>query len=277
MLLSLHDQVKMALCPDRVILTRLSHGFHPRLLDKRIVPCAASAEPPAWNSAVAALREVLSEPVWQQAAGTLVLSNHFVRYLLVPWNDQLTTPEEWQAMVRHCFHQVYGDVAESWECRWSGGGFGRPLIASAIDPDLLHTLHQVAQEAGMRLDSVQPYLMAAFNYWRRRMISDNACFLLTEPGRIGLACFRDGQWGGLVFETLPTDDITVAFPQLLQRMLLRLEGGEPPHDLFVFASDVPDSSFQCDSGAAVRRLMLEPLPGLSPEADSEYAMALMGE
>lgn len=276
MSLSLHDRVKMALCPDRVILARLSHGLHSRLLAKRIVACSEAGAAPGWQPAVTVLREVLKEQEWQQATGTLVISNHFVRYLLVPWNDQLSSPEEWRAMVQHCFHQVYGEVAEHWECRWSGGGYGMPLIASAIDPELLAALHQLAQETGIKLDSVQPYLMAAFNYWRRRMVSDNGCFLLTEPGRAGLACFHDGQWGGLVFEPLP-DDAAAALPDLLQRMLLRLEGGPLPHDIFVFAAGVPETVLQRERGPAIRPLALEPLPGLPPEAGAEYAMALTGE
>jgi hypothetical protein len=267
----------MALCPDRVILARLSHGFHSSLVAKRIVSCPDTGAAPGWQAAVAVLRDELKEREWQQAAGTLVISNHFVRYLLVPWNDQLSTPDEWQAMVRHCFHQVYGDAAERWECRWSGGGFGRPLIASAIDPELLMALHEVAQETGVKLDSVQPYLMAAFNYWRRCMISDNACFLLTEPGRVCLACFHGGQWAGLVFEPLPSADVAAALPDLLQRMLLRLEGGELPHDIFAFAAEVAETTLQRENGPTIRPLALEPLPGLSSEAGAEYAMALMGE
>ncbi|MBI3146614.1 MAG: hypothetical protein HYZ18_15445 [Pseudogulbenkiania sp.] len=276
MSLSLHDRVKMALCPDRVILARLSHGLHSHLLAKRIVACPEAGTEPGWRPAVEVLRSTLKEPEWQQAAGTLVISNHFVRYLLVPWNDQLSTPEEWQAMVQHCFHQVYGEVAEHWACRWSGGGFGMPLIASAIDPELLVALHQVAQETGMKLDSVQPYLMSAFNYWRRRMISDNGCFLLTEPGRVCLACFHDKQWSGLVFEQLP-DDVAAALPDLLQRMLLRLEGGPLPDDIFAFAAEVPETVLQRESGPTIRPLALEPLPGLPPEAGPEYAMALTGD
>lgn len=179
-------------------------------------------------------------------------------------------------MVQHCFHQVYGEAAEHWECRWSGGRYGMPLIASAIDPELLVALQQVEQETGMKLESVQPYLMAAFNYWRRRMVSDNGCFLLTEPGRVCLACFHDGQWGGLVFESLP-GDAAAALPDLLQRMLLRLEGGQLPHDIFAFAADVPETVLQSERGPTIRLLALEPLPGLPPEAGAEYAMALTGE
>ncbi|SMF30867.1 hypothetical protein [Pseudogulbenkiania subflava] len=277
MSLSLNDRVKMALCPDRVILMRFSHGLHPHLLAKCIVPCPEVEAASGWPAAVAVLREALKAPEWQKAATTLVISNHFVRYLLIPWNDQLSSDEEWLAMVRHCFRQVYGDAAERWECRWSGGGFGMPLIASAIDPELLLALHQVAQETGVKLDSVQPYLMAAFNHWRRRMVSDNGCFLLTEPGRIGLACFHDGQWGGLVFEPLPPSDTAAVLPELLQRMLLRLEMGEAPHDIFAFAAEVPESAWRQTDGPTIRLLPLEPLPGLPPEAGAEYAMALMGE
>jgi hypothetical protein len=190
----------LALCPDRIVLTRLTAGWRPHLAARRIIPCADQPAGSDWHPALTALREALQDETWHGARATVVLSNHFVNYQLIPWHDNLTSAEEWRAMVRYSFHQVYGEISDLWELRWSEGGFGRPLLASAIPPDLLAELRAIAAEGGLMLDSVQPYLMAAFNHCRGAMTGRNGGFLLQEPGRVGLVCFRHGAWCGLVFE-----------------------------------------------------------------------------
>ena len=43
-----------------------------------------------------------------KTVATVILSNHFMRYTLVPWRDELSDAEEELAYARHCFTKVYG-------------------------------------------------------------------------------------------------------------------------------------------------------------------------
>src|SRR5512143_3173413 len=90
---SSREPMRAALSPDRVSLVRL--GRRRRLLEGKVVECAAP-EPgePAWAPAVRAFREGLSGMQGRPSGVTVVLSNHFARYTLVPWRAQLNGAEE---------------------------------------------------------------------------------------------------------------------------------------------------------------------------------------
>ena len=130
----------------------------------RSIACdpAFGAEP--WQGAVAALKSL----EWTQACRvTVVLSNHFVRYAVLPWSDGLSTQAEEEAYLRHHFGKIHGERAKAWTLRASEDRRGVPRLASAIDSALLEELKSAFPKAGKaRLASVQPELMEAINRWR---------------------------------------------------------------------------------------------------------------
>lgn len=273
MLLSWRDRVQVALCPDRIILTRLAWGMPSSLVSKHIVSCANGRQDIDWRPAMAVLRAAMDEPQWQGADVTIVLSNHFVHYLLVPWNEKLVTDDEWRAMVLYSFQQVFGDAADPWELRWSVGGFGRPILASAVDPDLLLELRNIMQGSGVKLYSIQPYLMAAFNHWRSKISSRHGAFLLKEPGRVCLACFHEGKWSGLAFERLQ-EASSQTLSETVQRLLLVAGSEGLPKEIYAFVADGGEEALAPVDGIPIRPLQLAAPGGFSPSADLAYAMAL---
>jgi len=52
-------------------------------------------------------------------AATVILSNHFLRYALVPWRAELADAKEDLSFARHCFTKVYGKAAQQWKLRLS--------------------------------------------------------------------------------------------------------------------------------------------------------------
>lgn len=277
MSLSLHERIGLSLAPERAVCLRLSRGLRPRLVERAVATCPPAEQGPAWRPALAALRDLLQDKPLPPRAATLVLSNHFVRYQLIPWREGLDTPEEWQALVQHAFQQVYGDAAAQWLYRWSGSGYGGPLLASAIDSELLQEAAALAQEAGLRLVSVQPYLMAACNHWRGEVKVGRGAFLLAEPGRAGLACFDEQGWSDLVFEPLD-GDIAAALPAVLPRMLLRLQRSPLPLDVYAFAGDGSALVWPEPQTLRLRPLALpSALAALSMPDRAACSMALLGD
>ena len=72
------DQVRIVLCPNRVILARLRKGWRSEVMDKQIVQCETTDDT-NWKAALATLADVVKEVRWQNADAVLILSNHFVR------------------------------------------------------------------------------------------------------------------------------------------------------------------------------------------------------
>ena len=148
---------------------------------------AFGAEP--WHGAL----EVLKDGAWPRARVTVVLSNHFVRYSLVPWSDALATPAEEEAYLRHHFAKIHGERAKGWVLRASQSARGEPRLASAVDAALIQAVRASFPKGGKaRLVSVQPALMYIFNRARDAVPRSGAWLVIAEAERACVALHADG-------------------------------------------------------------------------------------
>lgn len=120
---------------------------------------------------------------------TLVLSNRYLRYAVLPWTETLHSEDEWLAYARHIFASTYGPQSLNWDIRICDTGRKAARLACAFDAALLDALRAVEGMA-----SVQPYLMWAFNARRAAFDGEPAWFVLQEPGRLLICLITDGQW-----------------------------------------------------------------------------------
>jgi hypothetical protein len=174
------ERVTVALAPDHVVVGDQTINCDP----------AFGTEP--WHGALAALQGVQ----WKERVRvTAVLSNHFVRYALVPWNTALSDPMEEEAFVRHHFAKIHGERAKSWALRWSAEAAAAPRLASAIDQGVVQALKQCFPATGKaRLVSIQPYLMAAANRAQHAVPDSGAWLVFAERERACVALHAGGRW-----------------------------------------------------------------------------------
>lgn len=174
------ERVRVRLSPSQVLV-----GEKPVACDP-----AFGAEP--WQGAVAALKTF----EWtQHCSVTVVLSNHFVRYAVVPWSTGLSNPAEEEAYLRHHFGKIHGERAKAWSLRASEAPAGSPRLASAVDTALIEELKSVFAKSGKaKLVSVQPELMEAANRWRDAIPAGGAWLVLAEPERACLALHGERGW-----------------------------------------------------------------------------------
>ncbi len=134
-----------------------------RVIEKKIYPCAAG-EDSFWDDAVKALETALSELPKKPAFAQVILSNHFMSYAMVELNQSLNGEAEELAYAKHCFQPVITDpVQAAWELRLNHDYAGTQQLASAVDEAFLQNLRATFARANVKLKSVQPYLMAAYN------------------------------------------------------------------------------------------------------------------
>jgi hypothetical protein len=187
------DHLRVGLSAEGLPGAMYRRGLRPRLTDMQTLGIAAPHEGPAWRASVEALRTTL-EPIGQRRTDvTVVLSNYFVRYALLPWNGALKRDADWLAFARHRFAAVHGNATDDWVVRVCNTGHQRPRIASAIDHELLLALEQ-AMPSRMTLRSVQPYLTAAYNRLQHAIVKEQSWFVVEEPGRLTVALIDQGYW-----------------------------------------------------------------------------------
>lgn len=202
------DRLRIGLAPSEVSLVR-ERGFLRKARLEQTVACDPDFGTHPWDGALAAL-----QGCDRTLRATVVLSNHFVRYAIVPWSDALADEAEEEAYVRHHFAKVHGERARSWALRWSDNGDSR--LASAIDKALLEALRQALP----RLRSVQPYLMAAVNGCRQSIPKAGAWLALVEADRACIALHAGGRWRSV-------QNARGAWLDLLDREKHRAEGEVP--------------------------------------------------
>jgi hypothetical protein len=220
---SWRERLTLTLAPGRITLERGRRGRHPAQRD--VLECEPADNVPAWRTPVDALREWLSHQKPLKAAADVVLSNHFVRYLLLPWNASIAGSREEGTFASARFQQVYGEIARTWVVRVSPDKPGAPRLAAAVDRDLLDAIAGLFAEPPLRLRSIQPALMAACNV-RFAGMSANAWVALAEPGHLLLGLQQRGQWRSLRSRPLNGEPVPLAGLIEQERLMLGIEPSE---------------------------------------------------
>lgn len=198
MSLLLRNELDIVLSPGRIELLHVERrltlrGYKSYVRENEIISCDIPATgETAWSSAVKMLEMKLPSFIECKMHTSVILSNHFMHYILVPWLDKMNDEEE-MIFAQHCFREVYGSVADSWNVRISPSKAGDATLASAVDSRLLEELRGLLGRMGFPIKSIQPQLMVAFNSCRTSLQGRNAWIALLEPGSLCLAVLRKGQ------------------------------------------------------------------------------------
>lgn len=227
------DEVRVFVQPRRIVLMRLvrtlKSGFKQKVLHKQVIEIPQNVEPATsdsdhnqgvYQNLQQCLRLALSHKKWQGAIPTVIVSNHFVRYAVIPWKIELAVAAERQAYMQHCFSLAYGDVAKTWDLRMSEPVFGQPAIASAIHEGLLQRLHAVFSEFDMPLAAVHPHLMLAINQTVTQVSQQKRALtfwlVAIQNGRVCLTLLENGGWRAVKNVTIEAD-VSEQVTALIQR------------------------------------------------------------
>lgn len=269
------DHYVAVLTPGCVTLVRRRRGLHGECDLKADQPVAASADGSlaASLAATEALATLLARPEVGAGELTVLLSNHFVRYQIVPWSDAVGTPDELAALARIGFEQVYGGEAADWQIEVAPEAAGKPRLAAAVSLALLDRLRAIAGASRLRLSAVQPYLVAAFNRLAEPRKHNDVLFVLAEPSRACLLVAVGGQWRGV--RVSASEDTPEALAALIERecQLLGLTDDKTP-PILVHAPQRARMPLPTIGGVVPRMLPIGVPAALAPVADAQLAMAM---
>lgn len=268
------EQLGIALFPERLVLARARGGFRRRLAHKEII-AFAPAEPgvPPWQPAVDALAAKVAAGALAKADVTLVLSNRFVHYAVVPWSDTLGSKEEELAFARHCFARVHGSEADDWEIKLSSAKPGKPRLACAVEQSLIEALNTRMSPLASRYRSLQPHLMASFNRSRARLGGRPAWLVVAEPGLLCLALLQDGCWQSVRTVKVGADWIS-ELPGVLAREECLVDSATQCDEVLLFAPDVAQPLMLEAGKWRISMLLPTLLPGMAAGADAPFSIAL---
>ena len=228
------NHLRVSLSAERLVLGAHARGLRPGRARANVVPVQPRPNGPEWGAALEALPQALADV--RDHDVSVVLADQFVRYVLLPWNPALKNDEQWLALARHRFAAVHGAAAAEWELRFTETAPNGPRLACAMDRELMAELAAKVAAAGLRLVSVQPFLVAAFNRIRGAIGGGSCWLVIEEPRRLTLAFIRQGVW--LAVRSRRADaGWRAALPELIERESAFLALPEPCTRVVVCAQD----------------------------------------
>jgi len=179
---------------------------------------------------------------------TCIVAGDAARYRIVPWSNELVSNSQRQVLAEHSFREAYGEAARSWVVQLHPARYGAAVLACALEMTLLDRLGALVQARQLRLVSVQPSLMHAFNetpgrsesgpYWFVCLDALWATALLMSPGE------------PLQVKQLSTTRLDLALSLDREAFALGLDGPRPAVHAarFGFGSGASGSPFTAAAG-----------------------------
>lgn len=152
-----------------------------------------------------------------------LVSDRHLRYVHLPWHDDVLGAQEDAILCRARFDAVYGDM-EGWLVQAGRRRYGHGRIACAMPAWLADGLAQAAARHGARIGALTPQFAMCWNRWRSRFGRAGGMLAVADGSHLLLGTFGADGWQGLRSHFL------VPHPQALavavRREKLRL--GLPP-------------------------------------------------
>jgi hypothetical protein len=189
------DRTHVLIRPDEVRVVRragLSGKLDPSALAVASLAGAGHAGEP-WRASVERLATALAQS-GARGPVTAVVSDHFVRYALIPWNARLVADTERVAFAKLHFHEVYGGLADTWDISIDQQPAGQAWFACALDRGLFQALRDACTRHGARLAAVVPALAERINRHRSALKGATFCVASIEPRRMTLAFHGAEGW-----------------------------------------------------------------------------------
>ncbi|MEI2637141.1 MAG: hypothetical protein V9E92_09945 [Methylotenera sp.] len=199
-------ELRVLLQPNEIVLNLLKRdfmdGFRAKVVHSQTVTLA---DVPKSNDQQAIapqllnkLIEALQKPVWKGAAPVVVLSNYFMRYLVLDWNEDIKSKQERSAYLKHSFLQHFGETSKDWHLREYLATYGKSAIASGVSQTLLRELEAAFYAANLKAKAIHPMLMLvanhALHYLKNHKLAANFWLACVENNRLTLALIDEGSW-----------------------------------------------------------------------------------
>ena len=205
--------------------------------DRIMVAGAKAIDVPEADGGWEAPLKILAEAIKPNSGeASIVLADQFARYVLLPWNETLKTPEQWLALAKHRFAGLHGARAAEWQIKVTETAPAGPRLACAVDRVLIEKMVSVFSANGAKLVSVQPFLVAAYNRIRATVGNSSCWVVVEEPGRLTLVLIQRGAW--LAIRSRRCDERwRIVLPEILERESAFLGQSEPCTRVIVCAQN----------------------------------------
>ena len=221
------DEVSLYVAPRRIALARRARGLSDRLVaaTEVAVDGGSVADP---GPMLRRLATLLEAPEWQGADVRLCIADHWVRYAVTPQVPVKLDAAGRLSHARFLLADTYGEELAQWDVALQDQEPGRCAVVSAVLAGLTDSLSQILGAARLRIVSMQPHLVVAYNAWRRLLPESGAWFITLREGWLAGAHLTHGAWDRVYCARLASHAIVeLERLQRADRFARPAEGADP--------------------------------------------------
>lgn len=265
MLPSWRDRLQVFLAPSRLDWVHFKRGFKPLQLAQASALFEPAPDAPSWHTALLQLDSVLAAATGADVSVTL--SNHFVRYVALPPQNEINTPEEVKSYAHFRMREVYAERADTWILSISDWNPLNGAVCAAIPRDLMTELEQRLPRHGCALKTIEPYLASVYDRWYPQLQGGKIYLAVVETGRICLAICHNGQWQNIRNQRI-LHNVTGDLLAALDQEVIWSGTKSAVESVYLFAPEHPGLTLPQSSGwqAVLLPLGQIPAPAYYPSA-----------
>lgn len=221
------NRLEIALTVHGATIVSMSLAAGRNELKQTFFPVIQSNHLPNWQPASTSLEALLTAmQVKPNTHLSVVLSSDFVRYQLLPAQQIAMNSAEKLAYAAAAYKEIYGAETDDWKIKLHDIGFKQASIGAAIDESFLDKLQQVTQQHKIKLTSVQPHLMGAYNSCSNQLSKLSGYFVIVETSKILLLNMQLGQCQNLRMGVIGNDWQQDLKQLLARESMLNAENGK---------------------------------------------------
>ncbi len=249
------DQIDVFFAPDQINVVRTKRGLKPvkqPVVTERI-PDNQDGDP-VWLLPMEKLESQLAE-----AGGsgmTVTLSNYFVRYIVLPPQTEITSPDEVMAYADFRMREIYGARVDNWALSVSPWSPVSGAVCAAISHDLLKQIQELSTRQQIVLNGIEPYLTSVLDQSSHAFNHKKSFLALVENGRICVAVMVDGVWRNIRNQRVLHDLQNELWAVLDQEAVLSGQK-EVEEQVLLFAPEHPALMLPSDCGWGVMPLLTD--------------------
>ena len=231
------DRIQVFLAPDRVDWVRTARGFKPVQAEKVTVQCEPVQGAPVWQAELLQLEKHLTNA--SGADLSITLSNHFVRYVTLPPQAEIMTPEEVNSYAAFRMREVYAERVDAWVLSVSEWSPLTGAVCAAIPRDLMVELEKLAVRLRCKLTEIEPYFASVYDRWQKSLNGDKTYCAVVEAGRMCISTQINGVWHSIRNQRIVHGIADELLAALDQEAVLSGEKAAV-EQVFLFAPQHPD-------------------------------------